>query len=139
MTFENINQTAALSGIYIGSGNTPATADDYTLESQITSGLSVSSPTKLSGYDAENNECTLSFVITLSNTSGSDITVNEIGTVARCYYGSALGGDVSGTSSSYRRGVLLDRTVLDSPVVIEAGGSAVLHYTFRYPGYTGEE
>ena len=138
VTFTDMNQNAAPSGIYIGSGNTPATADDYTLESQITSGLSAQSPSTVFGYDNATNEVTLSYVLTLTNTSSSDITVSELGITDECYFGDVLGGNISGTGNSYKRSILMDRTILESPVTIEPSGSAVLHYTFKYPGYVSE-
>lgn len=138
VTFTDMNQTSSPAGIYLGSGSTPATADDYTLASQITSGLNASNPSYIYGYDENTNEITVSYVLTLSNTSSSSITINELGLTDELYFGDTLGGSIGAASNTYKRNVLVDRTILDSPVIIEPSGSAVIHYTFKYPGYESE-
>ena len=111
-------------GIYLGSGNTPATLDDYKLESQITSGLSASSPTYENGGDADGNPFSR-YTFTLTNDTSSDIVVREIGYVQNLAT-AALNG-----SSSWSALCLLDRTVLSHPITVPANGTATLKYTLK--------
>ena len=107
-------------GIYLGSGTTPATLDDHKMESMITSGLVCSVATSLDdNNDAVNN-------ITITNNTNADITIGEVGTGGYAY---------CGQESSYWNVLLMDRTVLDSPVTIPAGGVGQITYTIRmnYP------
>lgn len=106
-------------GICVGSGVTPPTADDYKLESMITSDFSSVIATTL---DANNDTV---WTITITNTSSEDMTIGEVGYANFGYYG-------AGTSSDY---FLFDRTVLDEPLIIPAGGIGQVTYTIRmnYP------
>ena len=103
-------------GIVVGSGRTPATIDDYKLESMITSGLSASIAKSI---DSDNDTI---IALTFTNTSSADITIGEIGYVGTVYIDNNFGG------SKY---VLLERTVLDSPVTIPAGGIGKIEYSIK--------
>lgn len=100
-------------GIVIGSGTTPATYHDYKLENMITSGLSA---TRVYA-DGKTR-------ITLTNNSGGDITIGEIG-VQMYSYTTALS---TSNNETGRKVVLVERTVLDSPMTIPNGGSGVIDY-----------
>ena len=100
-------------GIVLGSGTTPATVYDYALESLITSGLNANVVRSADGGD------NLVYVLTLTNTSVEEITIGEIGIVDQAY---------TGEGSGYKQ-VLMERTVLDSPVTLSAGAVAVVTYT----------
>lgn len=104
--------------IVLGRGRTPATVNDYKLENMITSGLSAT----VSNSVDENGDCTQKLVIT--NTSSGDITIGEIGLSAPFY---------RSTISSDRGMALMDRTVLDEPVTIPAGGIGMIDYTIKIP------
>lgn len=106
-------------GIVLGSGMTPATLDDYCLESRITSGLSGS----VSLTSDPNND--LLYTLVLTSTSTDDITIGEIGIMSYAYTGQNGGNAL----------VLIERTVLDTPVTIPAGGIGQVTYTIRmnYP------
>lgn len=106
--FDNIS-----SGIVLGSGTTPATINDYCLESRITSGLVCSS---LMERD-ENNDVTI--IVTATNSGDSNITIGEIG-----YQGSAPYSAQSSSSTA----VLLERTVLNTPITIVPGGVGQVAY-----------
>ena len=112
-------------GLCVGSGNTAATEDDYTLEQAITSGLSASSPSATPSLDSSGNP-QLEIVFTLTNTTSSDIVVKEIGYVQKLYVASQQGG-----SSATTENCLLDRTVLETPVTIPANGYAAMKYTLK--------
>ncbi len=109
-------------GVAVGSGTTPATPEDYTLESQITSGISASMTTER-GLDNSGNPYT-QYTITISNTSAADVTIGEIGwfQAVSCY-------SQSGSTTQSVDAVMFDRTVLSSPVTISAGGFKALRYT----------
>lgn len=131
-----ISSSMRQAGIFIGSGDAAASEDDYALESLIASGLTASNPARQYSYDSTNNLTLCTYVITLTNNGSSDVIVKEIGKVIETYGASAIGAPVSTSPKAY---AMIDRTVLDSPVTVEANGSAVIHYTFCYPGYIGEE
>jgi hypothetical protein len=105
--------TTASRGVFFGTGKTPATAEDYTLESPITSGVSVTNP---QGIAVKDNGEVMSLYATyaLKNVTATDIEISEIGVV----------------SHLQQNHVLMERTVLDEPVVIPAGGSKAI--TYRY-------
>ena len=117
----NYNKT----GIILGSGTTPATFDDYCLENRIVAdGLTVS--TNLTSQTDENGMC-ISAMITISNTTDEAVTVAECG--VHC------GGSSGSNGSKKYNYVLLDRTVLETPITIEPGGVGQVTYTIRmnYP------
>lgn len=108
-------------GIRVGSGTRPATDEDYALESQVTSGLTATVTTNVVEYDASGNP-TAKIGLTITNTSDSDITIAEVGSFQNVRSAATAGG------TSTARATLFDRTVLDSPITIPAGGAAVLTY-----------
>lgn len=111
-------------GIWFGSGQTPATEDDYSLESQITSGLTFNM-SKVNDID-ENNNPFLRFDIMVTNTSSADITIAELGYVQYAQCSTTLRG-----SNDVRIATLFDRTVLATPVTIEPNGYAVIRYILK--------
>ena len=111
------------SGIILGVGNTPATENDYTLENPITSGFTASTPSATKGVDNNGNPY-LEYAFTVTNTGSSDLTIKEIGYIQSAYVGTTLNG-----SSSVGR-LLLDRTVLETPVTIPSGEYAAIKYKF---------
>jgi hypothetical protein len=115
-----------VAGIQVGTGSTAATEDDYKLETQITSGVRASSTTQTCGVDSSGNPY-LEYLFTLTNTTSSDITVREIGYVQQFRLADTQGGSQSSTA----RYLLLDRTVLDTPVTVPANDSAAIKYTLK--------
>lgn len=107
-------------GFRVGTGTTQPTEQDYSLESVITSGLS-GSVTGSSNRNADGNIDT-TFQITLSNTSSAAITVGEIG-----YYGKQSCYATEGGASSSLF-VMYHRAVLNSPVTINPGESAIINF-----------
>lgn len=104
--------------VVFGTGTTPATLSDYKLESTITSGISASASGSASNTE---DTGTLTFVYTVNNTSSESITIGEIG-----YRASVP------DRSGHVYNVLIDRTVLDTPVTIPAGSSGTLVYVIEY-------
>ena len=109
-------------GVRIGTGTTPATIDDYTLESIITSGMTVSNPSAIS-VTAENGFIAVYANYTVKNTGTSAVSISEIGLYTSGYF---TGKVVP---------ALMDRTVLEEPIVVNPGESKPLTYTIRmnYP------
>lgn len=124
-------------GIAFGSGTTPATEDDYTIENLIRSGISVTyAPSDGFGsyfYDSEANSEDVYMTFTITNNGSSSISISEICRFATFSIGSDYGATV-GTGSNNRSAFLIDRTVLDTPIVIEAGGSGVIRYQMSFAG-----
>ena len=122
---ETFAASATAAGISIGRGDTAATDDDYNLESTITSGVSVSITSKTVGCDAPGAPF-LEYVITVTNTGSSAISIKEIGYKQTV---KAASGPRRTTSADVI--TLIDRTVLDAPVTIEAGDAGVIDYTLK--------
>lgn len=121
-----LNLTSA--GIAVGTGSTPATVDDYCLESMITSGITASIPaTATATYDGTNKQYVVSKDITIANTGSDAVTISEIGIFVQGKYSDSIGSTASSNAV-----ILADRTVLESPVTIPAGESGVVRYEFRY-------
>lgn len=115
------------SGVIVGSGNTTATENDYCLENQIT-GLTATNSNSIY-YDADNYRFIQRVEFTISNNTGNDVTIKEIGRVCSCNTSSTRGN----TTSSNAKCFLIDRTVLDAPVEIPNGESSVVRYDFVFP------
>lgn len=112
-------------GVSFGTGNTPPSFDDYALSGDAVTSVSF---TLMRQCEVDDNGCTLTCVYTITNTGSEDVTIGEVGIWGRYdyYY-----------SSGNRRAVypLIERTVLDTPVTIPAGGVGQVTYTIRmnYP------
>ena len=113
------------SGVRFGTGNTPVTLDDYKLSGDIITTLSGAYSIS-KGADAAGAYITALY--TLTNTGSSDVTVSEVGTFVH----------INKTNSSTHAYPMIDRTVLDTPVTIPAGGIGQVVYTitFNYPTAT---
>lgn len=120
----SIQGNAINAGISVGTSDTPATDEDYILGATITSGLS-GVVTNTHGMD--DNDPYVIFNVVLSNTTTSDIVVKEIGLKISMSSGSSP-NSTSGISSS---AVLVDRTVLDTPLTVPARGNAALQYKLK--------
>lgn len=106
-------------GARIGTGITPATADDCTLESVITSGLTVQSASSVT-VTRENDFVAAYAIYTLSNNGTTAVSISEIGLFCT--------PDGSGTTKP----ILMDRTVLEKPIVINPGEAKPITYTIRF-------
>ena len=113
--------TTDIKGVSFGTGTTPATASDYSLESMLGSTqISVATPSSVSFSKVDTyEEYSVTFGVT--NKTSNDITISEVGLTAMP---ASAGG-----SMCY---VLVDRTVLDTPVTIPAGQSKQITYTIRF-------
>lgn len=108
--------------VYFGSGSTPATKDDFTLEAPITSGLSFAQGTSLCVKTQDGQYAAwVSHVV--KNTTSNVINIYEIGLFAQIYNAGNT------TSTKY---VLMERTVLDEPIVIPAGEEKTVTYKLTF-------
>lgn len=104
----NWNKHDTTTGIAFGSGTTPPTIDDYKMESLISSGIS------FSFVKEYGNPC--KFTITVTNISDDAISIAELGMFT-----------LINNSNTF----LADRTVLDTPVTIPAGGIGKIEYEIK--------
>lgn len=111
-------------GISIGSGDTAATDEDVNLETPITSGITAATPIATKGMDGDKCYVTLRYV--LSNTTGADIAVKEVGLKVQVNAATA-----AASTSSTNAVILVDRTVLATPLTVPANSNAVLEYTLE--------
>lgn len=110
-------------GYAVGSDGSPESENDYNLGSQITglTGTGVAS----TYFDMENYNYISRITLTLSNDTGNEVTVREIGKF-NVHYGASTRG--ANAAFANRATVMIDRTVLDNPVVIPSGEAAVIVY-----------
>lgn len=107
-------------GVSFGIGTTPSTVSDYCLESILSSTqIDVSVPSAVSYSRADTyEEYSVTFGVT--NKTAEAITISEVGLTAEPNTGNPI----------YY--VLVDRTVLDTPVTIPAWQSKQITYTIRF-------
>ena len=107
-------------GVIFGDGATPPTLNDYKLSGNLITSINTTASV-LKFKDDYTGTHTIEAEYTVNNTGTQSITIREIGLIA-------AGG---ASSSQIDMKCLLERTVLDSPVIIPRGGSAVITYTIR--------
>ena len=113
----------AQNGITIGTGNTPATADDRDMESLVgINNANVSGFISNKNFYIEGTKYCIDFELLLTNKTSSAITMREIGLVTA----------TSSQYSSESANVLLDRTVLETPIVLEPTVSTPVKYTIKF-------
>lgn len=108
-------------GVIFGTGSEPPAVDDYNLSGDIVTGIAVSVVLSKS-YD--DNGAAIEALYTLTNNGAEPKTISEVG----------LFGQLK-SSGGTTNTVLLERTVLDSPVTIEPSGVGQVKYTIHidYP------
>lgn len=108
-------------GVVFGTGNTEPTIDDYQM-----AGEHFVDYTESHSFEntIDGTIRTLSCRYTLTNTSTESVTIGEIGLSGNAYRKNG--------SWYYYTGFLLERTVLDSPITITAGGVGVITYTLKF-------
>ena len=124
--FNNANLGNAGYHVVFGSGNNPATPNDYTMD--FITGLTA---TVVKSVDNDDNGASSTAVFTITNTNSNEVTISEVGIFSSLY--TRLTPDAVGASGSVP--FLMERTVLDTPVTIPAGGVGQVTYTIRrnYP------
>jgi len=120
----NFTNNGINAGFHLGSGTTAPTENDYKMQTDITSNVTCTLASMSRGVDS-NGKQYMEFVYTITNTAASgNMTVAECGIVSSnincCTSASA--------TSASGNNVLIDRTVLATPIVIAPQGSAALKY-----------
>lgn len=108
-------------GVWFGSGNAAPTEDDFTLEAPL-EGISVSysSSKPLVAYDGNGKGvATASFTVTNNNEAA--VTIREIG----CF------SNIAPTSTAVIP-VLMERTVLETPITIQPGAAVLVTYEITF-------
>ncbi len=105
-------------GVILGTGDTVSTLDDYKLSGDLITTFTYSSSITKT---ADENGITIQALYTITNTGDSAFTIKEIGMIC----------NPSSTYQQTQYKVLLERTVLDNPVTIEASGIGQVTYTIR--------
>lgn len=121
---------SASTGIAIGSGDTAPTENDYTLENMITT-LSATIGNEENVFDETTHKYFARVDLTVSNNTGSDVTIKEIGRFISMYTASEQYATVS-TGSTSPKSIMVDRTVLENPVTIPANNAGIVRYEFYY-------
>ena len=109
-------------GVIFGTGTTPATINDYKLSGERITGFAALAAVTRETHDSS---VTLTTRYTITNNSEAEMTIGEAGIVKNLHnqYGTR-------ESDSYKG--LLERTVLDTPVTIPAGGIGQVEYTITF-------
>lgn len=110
-------KTTTYGGVILGTGDTPPTLDDYRLSGTVISTFAYNSSFT---SETDGDGVTMQTVFTITNTGTEAFTIKEIGLIAS-----------TGTNASEQYKMLYDRTVLDNPVTIPAGGVGQVTYTIR--------
>ena len=105
-------------GVILGDGDTPPTSDDYKLAGNIVTGFDYS---KTLTRVVSETAVTATAVYTITNANSTEINIKEIGLIGNAHSN-------AGSSKIF----LLDRTVLDTPVTIPAGGVGQVEYTITF-------
>lgn len=106
-------------GLTIGSGSTPATENDYELESPIFNN-NISLSILSEKFYVENSTYYSETSLTLTNSTSNDITIREIGIVNQI----SPNGDASTK-------FLADRTVFETPIILVSGEATPIKYTIK--------
>ncbi len=104
-------------GIVLGTGTTAPTVNDYCL-----SGGVITTVTGSVADMSPDDGTSIISVLTITNTADTAITIGEIATTCYLPY-----------ESSRNDYFMVDRTVLEAPVTIEAGGVGQITYTIEMP------
>lgn len=108
-------------GVVFGTENTAPTIDDYQM-----AGEHFVDYTESHTYEntLDGTTRTLSCRYTLTNTSTESVTIGEVGL--------SIYAHRKASSHYYYTGFLIERTALDSPVTIPAGGVGIITYTLKF-------
>ena len=117
-------QTSANSnnGVVLGDGDTPPTFEDYTLAGNLISNFVFTA--SISRLNIDNSGATIKALYTITNNNSVEITIKELCLIVN-------GTQYSGSNDSKYK-IVLDRTVLDTPVTIPAGGVGQVEYTITF-------
>lgn len=104
-------------GVNFGDGTVPPAKEDHCLSGNFISGLSLGSYS--ASHAVEGDTASVVITLTVKNGGAEPVTISEIAWVDRQYVN---GGNM--------KSFMFDRTLLESPVTIPAGGQGVVVYKF---------
>ena len=107
-------------GVIFGTGDTVATIEDYKLSGEIITNLDFI--TNVSA-NVTNDNYSVTATYTITNNNANEVTIREVGAIGKISGGSTIGTQYIG---------LLERTVLDTPVTIPAGGVGQVEHTITF-------
>ena len=113
-------------GVVFGNGTAAESINDYTMSGDLFTTYTSSYSMECIGDDTG---LTKTCTFTLTNT-GDEFTISEVG-----LFGFAYVSHYSSNNRYYVYDILLDRTLLETPITIPAGGVGQVTYTIRmnYP------
>ena len=117
-------QTSANSsnGVVLGDGDTPPTFEDYSLAGNTISNFTFTA--SMSTLKTDDSGATIRALYTITNNNSVEITIKEL-----CLIVNAT--QYSGANDASNK-IVLERTVLDTPVTIPAGGIGQVEYTITF-------
>lgn len=123
MTYSRSSKSGA--GFTFGTGTTAPTGNDIDMESPLYATQSTFTMGTFMGVNLvkQGTKNIVEYQMTLVNKTNSPITINEIGLVVQS----------SGGSPSVKNLILIDRTVIDEPIVLPVGNTPVpIKYTMEF-------
>lgn len=117
-------------GYIFGTGNVAPTVDDIKLSGDIIASSKIA-VTNVKTFSNADDTMQLTVEYTIANNADQAITIGEVGLVD--YFHFAQG---SGSSYQYYYPMLLERTALETPITIEAGGVGKVTYTVELASIT---
>lgn len=130
-----IQMTKGSAGISFGSGDTPPKGTDYNLENHISSGINAVIVKKEPGVD-EDGRPYVKYVFTITNTSSEQVQIREIGYKQTCSVHGRPGA--AGTLYTNTHTVLIDRTVLDDPLILNPDDAGTIVYYLKMEPLTNK-
>lgn len=124
--YANTTATYNQRTIHFGSGTTPVTANDYKMESEITTGLTYIGVSH--NYLIDDGQ--VIYNLTYKNSGSSEITISELGISCYVIYGQS---SQSTSSSRYAGRVLIYHEILDNPLTVLAGETFTVSITETFP------
>ena len=113
------NLDPGVAGVFFGTGDTPASVADYKLSGDLIQNIVTSIYRTYSYSEAQQS---LKALYTITNGNAEEITIKEV----------ILSVRYTHTSSGSSSACVIDRTVLDTPVTIPAGGVGQVEYTITF-------
>lgn len=123
----NSSNNQFIYGLFFGSGNDPATVDDYKLSGSTIQNISFSY-TNNSTYAEDGSSVDVVYNYTITNNNAEAITIGEVGLFAEATWCTSYN---TYTHHYY----MFERTAFESPITIPAGGVGQVTYTIQlnYP------
>lgn len=112
-------------GYVFGTGNAAPTVDDFKLSGEMIDSSKIA-VTQLSTFEREETAVKLTMEYTIANNDSKAITIGEVGLFDYFHYATG-----SGSSYQYYYPMLVERTALENPITIEAGGVGKVTYSIR--------